>query len=101
VANRPVKSLFCKEFATCQGDWAVDKLAYGPQTVPKGGKGDCDVLFSSFGGHLLYQCYILLALPNGYLSFFSLFASISNSRFSPPNSVEPFPLSLSSSIVSL
>src|SRR5215471_4906344 len=38
---------------------------------------------------------------DGYLSFFSLFASISNSRFSPPNSAEPFPLSLSPPIVSL
>src|SRR5262249_24146837 len=35
------------------------------------------------------------------LSFFCLLASISHSRFSPPNSAAPFPLSLSPSIVSL
>src|SRR4051794_35276313 len=36
-----------------------------------------------------------------YLSFFSLLPSISHSRFSPPNSAAPFPLSLSPSIFSL
>src|SRR5581483_7767958 len=36
-----------------------------------------------------------------YLSFFSFLPSISHSRFSPPNSAAPFPLSLSPSIASL
>src|SRR5262249_9953929 len=36
-----------------------------------------------------------------YLSFLSLLPSISNSRFSPPNSAAPFPLSLSPSIFSV
>src|SRR5215813_8773823 len=40
-------------------------------------------------------------LRDYYLSFFSLLPSISHSRFSPPNSAAPFPLSLSPSIFSL
>src|SRR5262249_36301567 len=43
----------------------------------------------------------LSRLPNRYLSFFSLLPLISNSRFSPPNSAAPFPLSSSPLIVSL
>ncbi len=40
--------------------------------------------------------------PRGYgLSFYCLLASISHSRFSPPKSDSPFPLSLSPLIVSL
>ena len=40
--------------------------------------------------------------PSGrHLSFFSRFPSMSNSRFSPPTSTAPFPLSLSPSTFSL
>ena len=40
-------------------------------------------------------------LRDYYLSFFCLLPSISHSRFSPPNSAAPFPLSLSPSTFSL